>query len=204
MLADPKKTLVILSSKSFTDESLPKFEKWYKINYSADKFTDEQMKNVTEPTVRDNGKKLDLPPPNNMIPAKFDVHPECADDSKIPRCVKQWDDTDLWFKKDDKFKKPKGNIAFKLYTNDLNFGTTQISRVFAEVWKGCLNEYIREFKYMADCAELEFVCQLPIDNISFQWSGYSDTLPVYVRETVERLVKMRDENMETIFNQVKE
>ena len=165
LLVDPKNTIISLISKSFASETLNKKEYWYKIDYSADKYTEAQVKLMTEPTVKDNGKKLDLPPPNNLLPANFDVLPEEPICSQIPILVNQWDDSDLWFKKDDKFKKPKGNIAVKIYTNDLHFGTTPISRVFTEMWKGCFSEYIREFKYMADCAELSFDQSLAIDNI---------------------------------------
>ena len=110
----------------------------------------------------------------------------------------------IFFKKDDKFKKPKGKVVVKIYTNDLHFGTTAISRVFAEIWKGCFNEYIREFKYIADCAELHLSITLAVDNVQFEWSGYTDTLSVYVEETLQRVGKMKEANLEAIFNQVKE
>lgn len=84
--------------------------------------------------------------------------------------------------------RPKGNIAVKIYTSDLNFGVTQNSRVFGEVWKGIFTEYIREFKYMADCAELNLGITLAIDNLQFHWSGYSNTLPIYIKETFQRVV----------------
>ena len=40
VLADPAQCLVILSSKSFEDESLPIHEKWFKFNYSIEKFSE--------------------------------------------------------------------------------------------------------------------------------------------------------------------
>lgn len=78
---------------------------------------------MSEPTVVENGKKLDLPPPNVLLPSNFEIHAN-SKDSKLTTLVKHWDESELWFKKDDKFKKPKGNIAVKIYTNDLHFGTT--------------------------------------------------------------------------------
>ena len=71
----------------------------------------------------------------------------------------------MWFLKDDKFERPKGNVAVKIYTSDLNFGTTMNSRVFGEVWKGIFDEYIREFKYMADCEKLNLGITLALDNL---------------------------------------
>jgi len=65
-----------VASKSFEDASLPIHEKWYKFNYSLEKMSDERINELRAPQVPDNGKKLDLPPPNNLIATKFDVLPE--------------------------------------------------------------------------------------------------------------------------------
>ena len=42
-LAEPQQAIVLLSSKSFEDESLPIHEKWYKFNYSLEKFTEDRL-----------------------------------------------------------------------------------------------------------------------------------------------------------------
>ena len=58
---------------------------------------------------------------------------------------------------------------------------------------------------MADCAELSLTITLAIDNLQFHWSGYSNTLPVYIKETFQRIQQMRgSQQLESIFNQVKE
>ena len=63
---------------------------------------------------------MDLPPPNNLIATNFDLLPEDASLSARPQLVQQWDGiADLWYKKDDKFKKPKGIVGCKIYTTDL-------------------------------------------------------------------------------------
>jgi hypothetical protein len=54
--------------------------------------------------------------------------------SKYPIQIARWDDSELWLKTDDKFKRPKGIVGFRIYTYDLEFGTTKLARVFAEVW----------------------------------------------------------------------
>lgn len=57
---------------------------------------------------------------------------------------------------------------------------------------------------MADCAELSLEIVLAYDHLLLNWSGFSDTLPVYVRETMQRMVQMRIIDLESIFNQQKE
>jgi secreted Zn-dependent insulinase-like peptidase len=119
MLADPKRTMISVLSKSFKEEDLPELEPWYNINFKAEKYAGELETMLAKPQVNESGKKLDLPPPNNLIPSNFDVLPEMPEHSKQPVFAKQWDDTDLWFKKDDRFLKPKGHIGCRIYTNDL-------------------------------------------------------------------------------------
>ena len=62
-------------------------------------------------------------------------------------------------------------------------------------------EYLREFKYMADCAEMNLDVIMAYDHLQLHWAGFSDTLPVFIKETLEKLVQMRTSNLESIFNQ---
>ena len=136
-----------------------------------------------------------MPKVLNLLPGTKSIHPIFA---------KKWDDAELWFKKDNKFNKPCGIVGIKLYTSDLLFGVDKKARLFAEIWRECFNEYIREFCYMADCANLSFTWNLCLDNLEFEWSGFSDTLPLYIAETVKRILMMRDAALEKIFAQSKE
>jgi len=204
MLADPANTLIFLTSKSFKEEDLTQHEPWYNIKFKSEKYNEKLLQAMLKPTVKENGKKLDLPPENTLIPSNFDILPEQPEHSAQPVFAGQWDNAELWFKKDDIFKKPEGMVGVKIYTNDLNFGTTPISRVFGEVWKGCFIEYIREFRYMEYCAMLDLKVSLSVDNLEFLWRGFSDTLPIYVKETFQRVVAMRSTDLEKIFDQVKE
>lgn len=86
-----------------------------------------------------------------MLPKNIDVLPVVQDEAaKKPVLLRQWaDDTDLWYMKDEKFLRPKGMVSLKIYTGDCEFGRTAKGRVFAELWNQILQEYLREFYYMA-------------------------------------------------------
>ena len=43
ILAEPANCLKIIGSKSFEDSTLPNYMKWYKFNYSVEKFTEERL-----------------------------------------------------------------------------------------------------------------------------------------------------------------
>ena len=55
-----------------------------------------------------------------------------------------------------------------------------------------LDEYLREFKYMADCAKLKFKVSLQsrsdeLDCIDLKWSGFNDSIPAFAEETLTRI-----------------
>jgi secreted Zn-dependent insulinase-like peptidase len=58
---------------------------------------------MNNPNVVTSKKILDLPPPNNLIPKNLDVLPPNPELSQRPILVYKWNDTELWYKKDDKF-----------------------------------------------------------------------------------------------------
>ena len=170
ILADPSLSLIIVGSKSFDEASLPIYEKWYKFNYSLEKMSEARINELKAAQCPDNGKALDLPPPNNLIATNFDILSEDAGLSTRPQLVKQFDGlADLWYLKDDKFKKPKAIVSLKIYTTDLSFGTSPETNVFTEVWKRVLEEKLREFAYLAECAKLKFGIDFARDNIQVQW-----------------------------------
>ena len=161
ILADPKQSLILVGSKSFDDASLPFHEKWWKFNYSLDKISEPRINELLAAQCLDNGKALDLPPPNNLIATNFDILSGNAELSTQPQLIKQFDDVaDLWYLKDDKFKKPIAIVSLKIYTTDLGFGTSPDASVFAEVWMRVLKENLREFAYLAECAKLKFNIKL--------------------------------------------
>jgi len=79
------------------------------------------IENLTKPKINSNGLLLDLPPHNNLLPKNFDILPEDPTVSDRVKLLKTWEDTEVWYKKDDKFKRPKGIVNFKLYTNNCLF-----------------------------------------------------------------------------------
>lgn len=135
-----------------------------------------------------------------MIASDFTVLAEDASLSAQPQLIHQWEDVaDLWYKKDDHFKKPKGIIGCKIYTGDIQFGKSPLTTVFTEVWKRVLQESLREFSYMAECAKLSFKISLPRDNIDLQWSGFNDSLINFVSETLQRISAFKNFECREIF-----
>lgn len=123
MFADPSNCVVILASKSFEKAELPLRHKWYNFDYSVEPFNEEIRNILLNPQVNESACKLDLPPKNPLFPKVFDILPEDKTLSERPILLQQWkDQADLWYQKDDQFKRPKGIVTMKMYTSDLAMG----------------------------------------------------------------------------------
>lgn len=111
---------------------------------------------------------------------------------------------ELWYKKDDQFKLPKAYIGLRIYSTDCGFGSTLSGTVFVKVWEAVMEDYLREFDYMGDCAGLQFKLTSMVDSLNIKWSGYNDSMVAFVSGLIERISKMKDAPIEDMFNQVKE
>jgi secreted Zn-dependent insulinase-like peptidase len=152
-------------------------------------------------------KKLGLPPVNNLIPKNFGILAKNKEYSETPQLLKQWPGADLWYKKDDKFDRPKSVVSMKIYTKDCDLGTKPESHVFMNMWANMQNDYLREFNYMANCANLSFSVTPMYDNLNFTWSGFNDSMPNYIEESITRLLEMKTEKeggLREFFDQSKE
>jgi insulysin len=133
-LCKPDTLNIILRSKSFEGQTTD-VEEWYSTKYSVAPFSDELKKKIISPACPITSKKLDLPPANNLIPKNFDILAKNEEQSALPKLIgKDWNDTDLWYKKDDKFERPKASVNLKFYTQDCDLGLNADSRIFVNVW----------------------------------------------------------------------
>ena len=111
----------MLRSKTFENET-DKTEEWYSTKYKTEDFSSSLLNRIVNPSVEIKRHKLELPPKNNLIPKNFDILPKDEEFSKEPKLINIGKDIDLWYKKDDKFDRPKSEVSMKIYTNDCNLG----------------------------------------------------------------------------------
>lgn len=163
--------------------------------YCKAPYSDELLTIMKSPNVKYNQKKLDLPPSNHFIPKNLDVLAKQPELSTKPVLLKKWEDTDLWFMKDDKFERPKSIVNCRIYTNDCMFGLTDKGKIFANVWNSVLNETLREFFYMAGQASLHAHIGLSHDTINLEWAGFNDSMNGFISETLQQIktVKMSEQ-----------
>jgi len=157
------------------------------------------MKN---PKCEIKNKKLGLPSKNNLIPKNFDIIPKNEKYfKKDPVLNKKWDDTRLWYKKDDEFKVPKAIVSMKLYTSDCEFGVTQKGKIFSNLYNSVMEECLREFNAKCANANVYFNNIMTLDNMDLEWSGYNDSMHNLISDSITHLLKVKEtEGLEEIFN----
>lgn len=55
------------------------------------------------------------------------------------------------------------------------------------MWQDVQAEALREYDYMASCANLNSSLSIMMDNINISWSGFNDSMPNYISETIHGL-----------------
>jgi secreted Zn-dependent insulinase-like peptidase len=88
LLTQPQNLNIYLRSKTFSEEQCPIADPWYFTKYGKEKFSDRILQLITSPNALQTKKRLDLPPPNNLLPKNLDVLPplplSSADYAKKP------------------------------------------------------------------------------------------------------------------------
>lgn len=152
---------------------------------------------------------MGLPPKNTLLPKNLDIVGE--DDSTVPKLVHEWKgDTEVWFLKDNKFKRPKAIVKVKIYPKAgllQELGLSVNGRVITELWVAVVKEHLREFNYMAEMASLELDFTVNHDGITLEFSGFNDSLATFVDQALEQighLEKLEDKALDLLFAQAKE
>lgn len=203
-LADYKNCLIMVRSKSF-EESTDQVADWYDTKFSVEPYSADLIKKMTEPACEIKSKELGLPPPNNLIPKNFDILPKDDSLSKEPQLIQKTPESLVWYMKDDKFERPKACVGMKVYCNQDEDALGSIDkRMFARLWESVLGEYLAEFRYMAECANLDSAISILYDGFLLNFTGYNDSMPNYIKETLQKMVDMRGADTLAEFKQCKE
>lgn len=166
-------------------------EKWYGTEYRRERISPEfeaAVRAAGESTSDGRPKELHLPHRNEFIPTKLSVEKkECTEPLKAPKLIRNDGSARTWWKKDDRFWVPKGNVCITL-RNPLT-GVTPAnaakSRLYCELVKDALVEY----SYDAEIAGLDYGLVSHEAGLGVEVGGYSDKMIVLLEKV---LVSMRD------------
>ena len=171
-------------------------ERWYGTEYKVRRIDPEFEAAVREAgssTAEARISELHLPHPNEFIPTNLTVDKrDVPEPSKTPKLIRNDEAARTWWKKDDQFWVPKGNIIAML-RNPLASATPSScvkTKVFCELVKDNLVEY----SYDAEIAGLDYSLGSYGLGLDVDISGYSDKMAVLLEKV---LVSMRDLEVKT-------
>ncbi len=185
-LLTPKNMQVVLIAAGVPAD---RTDPWYGSRYGTERISDLKLSQWA--SVRPH-PELFLPPPNPFIIENVTYSPGDANEP-YPILLKRSDRTRVWFKEDNIFKIPKGNIRIRLSTLDAyaSAENAAMTKLFTLLLKERLNEY----SYPAAIAGLHYSMHNSVKGIEFSLSGYSDNLDILFRKVVDEIKQFEiDEN----------
>ncbi|MCJ1315976.1 Insulinase (Peptidase M16) [Xylographa vitiligo] len=166
-------------------------EKWYGTEYRTDKIPPDfeaAVRKAGESTAKDRPAELHLPHVNEFIPTRLTVEKkEVSEPSKTPKLIRNEEGIRTWWKKDDRFWVPKGNILITLRSPLA--GVTPMNVVKTKLYCDLVNDALVEYSYDAEIAGLAYELDHSMIGLDVHISGYNDKMPVLLEKV---LISMRD------------
>ncbi len=188
--------LILIAPNVSTD----KVEKWYQANYAVNQVSKKTIEFWKKPSVNN---ALKLPPENPFIPEKItlkevqvvDLYPVLMKNNAMSR---------VWFKQDDRFRVPKGNIRIQLSTPKAyeSVKNAAMTRLFLMLLIKNLNEY----SYPASLAGLDYSISNSVKGINLYLGGYSENIHLLFKKIVDEMVGFQSDpqNFKIFKNQIRE
>lgn len=168
-----------------------KKEKWYGTEYRVEDIPAEfvaAVKKAGESTAKDRLTELHLPHKNEFIPSKLSVEKKDVEQPmKAPKLIRNEESVRTWWKKDDKFWVPRGNV-FVTLRNPLT-SAVPANSVKTKMYCALVKDALVEYSYDAEIAGLEYELEAYMAGMGIDISGYNDKISVLLEKV---LVTMRD------------
>ncbi|KAJ2784672.1 metalloprotease [Coemansia javaensis] len=185
----PGNVRILLSAHDIAVELLDRKEKYYDIDYRTDPLPAGLMRELEGGGLEHGGGgELQLPEPNAFIPDDLTVkraRVEGAVPAEEPTLLRHGEGMELWFKQDDRFFLPRGNVRVLIETPRAY--ESPLASVLAQLFTSILKDALAEVTYDADMAGLWFDIREGLDGILVHIDGFNDKLLRLLRLLVEAL-----------------
>lgn len=181
----PDNFRVNLTSQSFQG-TLDHKEKWYGTEYSVTDISSELLEKLRNV---DSNPELHIPSKNEFIATDFEVKKkEVSQPLKHPYLIKYNSQTKVWYKKDDTFWSPKGEVHISL-KNPLSQSTpanTVKSFIFSEI----ISDQLVDFAYDAEVAGLSYDVSVLRSGFEIAISGYNHKLLILLERILKKIMTL--------------
>uniref|UniRef100_A0A672JBV9 Nardilysin a (N-arginine dibasic convertase) n=1 Tax=Salarias fasciatus TaxID=181472 RepID=A0A672JBV9_SALFA len=170
LLTPEKANLMLLSPEH--EGQCPLREKWFGTQYSMEDIPPEWMERWTGDLQLNND--LHLPAENKFIATDFTLKPSDCPDTDFPVRIADSDRGCLWYKKDNKFKIPKGWICACIV-------------VLFDLLVNILGHNLAEPAYEAEVAQLEYKLVAAEHGLFIKVKGFNHKLPLLFHLIIDHL-----------------
>ncbi|XP_077862636.1 nardilysin-like [Saccoglossus kowalevskii] len=170
MLTADTVNILLLSKKH--DGHCDEIEPWYQTAFTSENIA-EDWKHTWHNQEID--ARLHLPSPNKFIATDFTLKDADIDDTVYPTKITDTPHGRLWYKRDTKFKVPKGYIYFHLITPLVNVSPRTL--VLFDFFVTILEHNLSEMMYAADVAQLTYHFRTEESGLIMKMLGLNEKLP---------------------------
>uniref|UniRef100_A0AAQ5YKZ9 Nardilysin a (N-arginine dibasic convertase) n=1 Tax=Amphiprion ocellaris TaxID=80972 RepID=A0AAQ5YKZ9_AMPOC len=166
LLTPEKANLMLLSPEH--EGQCPLREKWFDTQYSVEDIQQEWMERWTGSL--ELNSDLHLPAENKFIATDFTLKPSDCPDTEFPVRIADSDRGCLWYKKDNKFKIPKGKLV-----------------VLFDLLVNILGHNLAEPAYEAEVAQLGYKLAAGEHGLAIKVKGFNHKLPLLFHLIIDHL-----------------
>ncbi|TSK53703.1 Nardilysin [Bagarius yarrelli] len=181
LLTPERANLLLLSPEH--EGQCPLKEKWFGTQYSVEDISMEWSELWS--TDFSLNTALHLPAENKFIATDFMLKTSDCPDAEFPVKIVDNSQGRLWFKKDTKFKIPKGYIRFNLITPLIQESPENL--VLFDLFVNILAHNLAEPAYDADVAQLEYKLVPGDHGLVIRLKGFNHKLPLLLNLIVDYL-----------------
>ncbi|PIA16735.1 STE23-like protein [Coemansia reversa NRRL 1564] len=174
----------IMLASHDVEVNLDRTEKHYGIEYRVDAIPSELMRDMYQPPTF---AELFLPVANEFIPENLSVKNTSrgAEPVVTPALLRRTDSLELWFKQDDRFFLPHGNVRIQIETPVAY--ESALNSVLTNVFLQMLKDTLTELTYDAEMAGLWFEVCDNVEGIQVHVNGFNDKLLRLLQTVMETL-----------------
>ncbi|MBT4288337.1 MAG: hypothetical protein HOD92_13460 [Deltaproteobacteria bacterium] len=154
-------------------------EKWYQTEYAINKIDDKVIYRWNHPK---QITQLKLPPTNPFIPDKIVLKDEPLGD-ETPILLKQTPKVKIWYKHDNTFNIPKGNLRISITTSKAY--TTVKNAIKTKLFTRLLQENLNEYAYPAASAGLRYSLFGTTTGLILNISGYAENMGLLLSKVLD-------------------
>uniref|UniRef100_A0A3Q2G042 Nardilysin b (N-arginine dibasic convertase) n=3 Tax=Cyprinodon variegatus TaxID=28743 RepID=A0A3Q2G042_CYPVA len=187
LLTPLRANLLVLSPEN--EGRCPLRERWFGTSYSCEDIPEEWEQRWKADL--DLNPDLHLPAENRFIATDFSLKTSDFPDTEFPVRILNLDQGALWYKKDNKFKIPKGYIRFHLISPIIQESPENL--VLFDLFINILAHNLAEPAYEADVAQLEYKLMAGEHGLMIRLKGFNHKLPLLLKLIVDQLADFSTE-----------